>query len=218
MHFSPIVEFTATCHREMVNFPNVARDNDFLLARYDNTLIDAKPWGRGQASARHAWVQEQHSLDCALNLVEGRHPLACGHYINHPPKGTSPNVMIAPFNVHLAAGVGYVCTSAPFLTITMKGIYKTMYGARVITCMQPCAGVRKHQCAGEEHLRAFFPYVTCTATLAGILDSGVAGLALVARRQLQDEELLLDYRLNPHHPRPAWYEPVDSIAENRRWS
>ena len=46
----------------------------------------------------------------------------------------------------------------------------------------------------------------------------MTGLAMVARRVLRDEELLMDYRLNPHHPRPAWYEPVDSIAENRRWS
>lgn len=89
----------------MVNFPNVARDNDFILARYDNTLIDAKPWGRGQHRARSEWVQQGHPLDCALNVVEGRHPLAFGHYVNHPPKGSAPNVMVAPFNLTLAAGV-----------------------------------------------------------------------------------------------------------------
>ena len=71
----------------MVNFPNVSRENDFLLARYDNTIIDARPWGRGQGGSREVWVQHQSPLDCALNLVEGRHPLACGHYINHPPQG-----------------------------------------------------------------------------------------------------------------------------------
>ena len=89
----------------MANFPNVARDNDFLLARYDNIIIDAKPWGRGQGGTRQEWVQALNALDCALNLVEGRHPLACGHYINHPPKGHAPNVMIAPFTVQLPAGV-----------------------------------------------------------------------------------------------------------------
>ena len=62
------------------------------------------------------------------------------------------------------------------------------------------------------------PYVTCTSTLEGILGSSIAGLALVAKRQIQDEELYLDYRLNPNHPRPAWYEPVDAEAEQRRWS
>ena len=106
----------------MVNFPNVSRENDFLLARYDNTIIDARPWGRGQGGSREVWVQHQSPLDCALNLVEGRHPLACGHYINHPPKGGTPNVMIAPFTVQLPAGASQPAPACVYESVSILSL------------------------------------------------------------------------------------------------
>ncbi len=49
--------------------------------------------------------------------------------------------------------------------------------------------------------------------------AAVRGLALVATRQVQDgEELLQNYRLNPHAPRPAWYTSYDAEEEARRWA
>ena len=44
------------------------------------------------------------------------------------------------------------------------------------------------------------------------------GLAFVATRELQDEELFLNYRLNPANPRPDWYMPVDLEEDKRRWN
>ena len=44
------------------------------------------------------------------------------------------------------------------------------------------------------------------------------GLAFVATRELQDEELFLNYRLNPANPRPDWYTPVDLEEDKRRWN
>lgn len=46
----------------------------------------------------------------------------------------------------------------------------------------------------------------------------VPGLALVASRPLQDEELLLNYRLSNHVSRPLWYTPVDEEEDKRRWA
>ncbi len=43
-------------------------------------------------------------------------------------------------------------------------------------------------------------------------------LALVAVRDLEDEELLLNYRLSPGLARPAWYTPVDAAEDQRRWA
>jgi len=44
-------------------------------------------------------------------------------------------------------------------------------------------------------------------------------LVLVARRNLMNEELLLNYRLNPRGKHPSWYTPCDSIEElHRAWS
>ena len=46
----------------------------------------------------------------------------------------------------------------------------------------------------------------------------VQGLALLANRDLQDEELFLNYRLNPSVMRPEWYTPVDEKEDILRWS
>ena len=43
------------------------------------------------------------------------------------------------------------------------------------------------------------------------------GLALVATRDIEDEELLLNYRLSPGMQRPDWYSAVDAAEERRRW-
>lgn len=49
-------------------------------------------------------------------------------------------------------------------------------------------------------------------------DQSVSGLALVAVREVKDEELLLNYRLNPNLPSlPDWYSPVDADEDRRRW-
>lgn len=94
-----------TACREMMGFPNITADNDCILARYDNALVDAKPWGRGQGRLGVAWVTASQPLDRALNMVDGRHPLATAQFINHPPPGTKPNVLLAPFDLRLADGV-----------------------------------------------------------------------------------------------------------------
>ena len=47
----------------------------------------------------------------------------------------------------------------------------------------------------------------------------VPSLALVAVRELADEEVFLDYRLSPGLvSRPSWYYPVNPEAEERRWA
>ena len=43
------------------------------------------------------------------------------------------------------------------------------------------------------------------------------GLTLVTCRELRDEELYLNYRLNPRNPYPSWYSPVDVQEDTRRW-
>lgn len=72
--------------------------------------------------------------------------------------------------------------------------------------------------AEEAYLRRFLPYVMCSSFPKAILGQKVSGVALVARRPLQDEELLLNYRLNPMLPLPEWYHPVDTLADERRWT
>lgn len=60
--------------------------------------------------------------------------------------------------------------------------------------------------------------IHAAAAGGGIEQLGVVkGLAFVAIRQIQDEEVLLNYRLNPQVQKPAWYAPVDVEEDKRRW-
>ena len=45
-------------------------------------------------------------------------------------------------------------------------------------------------------------------------------IVLVAMRRLVDEEIFLNYRLNPNTPLglPSWYSPIDPVEDERRWS
>lgn len=43
-------------------------------------------------------------------------------------------------------------------------------------------------------------------------------LVLVATREVQDEEVLLNYRLSNYIARPSWYTPVDAAEDKRRWA
>lgn len=55
------------------------------------------------------------------------------------------------------------------------------------------------------------------ATQLVMQDQQTKGLFFVATRQIQDEEVLLNYRLNPQVQKPSWYAPVDEEEDKRRW-
>ena len=49
----------------MPGYPKVDQESDYLIARYDSTVLDAKPWGRGALEAAqtalalgYTWRQE----------------------------------------------------------------------------------------------------------------------------------------------------------------
>uniref|UniRef100_K3W6Z4 SET domain-containing protein n=1 Tax=Globisporangium ultimum (strain ATCC 200006 / CBS 805.95 / DAOM BR144) TaxID=431595 RepID=K3W6Z4_GLOUD len=45
----------------------------------------------------------------------------------------------------------------------------------------------------------------------------VHGLAFIATADIEDEELFLNYRYNPHNPLPEWYTPVDLESDQGMW-
>jgi hypothetical protein len=70
--------------------------------------------------------------------------------------------------------------------------------------------------AGGSTLRAYLP----TLGVGHPPAAPAPGLALVALRARRDEEVFLNYRLNPSTPHglPAWYAPVDAEEDARRWA
>ena len=75
-------------------------------------------------------------------------------------------------------------------------------------------------CAGGFCIRAYVPNVMVSERKSASQeeDTDITGLALVATRPLQDEEILLNYRLSTHVDRPSWYHSVDKAEDERRWS
>ena len=118
-------------------------------------------------------------------------PLAVGHLVNHPPRGMTPNVLQFGFDFasdDIKPGVG----AAPL----------------------------------PAHLRYLIPnkFATSTDSIKHILVERtrrpavlVPSLVLVTTRAVQDEELFLNYRLNPRLPAPDWYSSVDPEEDARRW-
>lgn len=79
--------------------------------------------------------------------------------------------------------------------------------------------LRHTQTESRPELRAFVPNVEFGSDPQLASPAAVPGLALVAARELRDEELFLNYRLNPNLPNlPDWYTAVDAEENARRWS
>ena len=180
-------------------FPDPQQNNSHLTARYDGTVIDAKPLAELEKAINGASLAELNSLGAnkqnhnwAKNEPEPHilqwvaNPWAVGHLVNHPPAGIKPNVLGAAFDwpadwVHAGAPV----PNAPF-----RG--------------------RTHGCNSEtsrESSKPAKPVIT-------------KGLVLVSIAPLRDgDELWLNYRFNPEHNdvHPRWYKDPCPSESERRW-
>lgn len=63
-------------------------------------LVKAPLW-RGTATE-----QRRATLPDLPHPLQGRHPLALGHFANHPPAGAQPNVMVASFDFQAPGAAG----------------------------------------------------------------------------------------------------------------
>jgi len=130
--------------------------------------------------------------------------LALGHEINHPRARTQPNVV--PFGLEMEVAT-LRDELAPFL---------------------PNASFSAVASAAEAESRQSLDDMFRSSILSGdfAADSGDEAcstrstLVMVALREICDEELCVNYRLNPRSgaPRPDWYEPVSALEEELRWS
>ncbi|PAN07215.1 hypothetical protein PAHAL_1G319200 [Panicum hallii] len=126
----PGVIYSPAYYRYIPGYPRIDACNNYLITRYDGTIIDAKPWSLGgetrelwdgsylvdhnavppkgsENNSDRVWRMLSKPLEKNMRenfgeVLERRNPLAFGHFANHPPKGSSPNVMICPYDFPLS--------------------------------------------------------------------------------------------------------------------
>ncbi|KAK2381385.1 hypothetical protein QL285_068989 [Trifolium repens] len=165
--------------------------NPYLITRHDGTVIDAQPWGRG-GDRKEPWnggkmVDEKGSqVDNSDDVLERRNPLALAHFANHPSKGMLPNVMMCPYDF-------------PLIENDMRAyIPNILYGNEEVNMKR--FGSLQFKSRVPRNNESHVPTTLKT-------------IVLVTTRALQDEELLLNYRLSNTKRRLEWYDPVEEEEE-----
>ncbi|KAK9902730.1 hypothetical protein WJX75_004261 [Coccomyxa subellipsoidea] len=186
----PGIVYTRADYRDMPGYPKVDNESDFLISRFDGAILDAKPWGRASLEEPQAAASLGYRERLADTLAQ-LHGLERRHPFS-----------LAHYANHPPAG------------------------------RRPNIMIAAYDFREEDSLRRYIPNVMFRSCPATPLDSPafpgtgektlpsrpLLGLALVATREIEDEELLLNYRLSPGLARPSWYTAVDEAEDSRRWS
>lgn len=174
--------------------------NEYLMARFDKSIVDASK----QALA----LLPPEARAC---------PLAVAHNANHPPADAAPNVAPAPVSfdrsvpealLPLLPNVSYQRSSHSQRTLLLE------------SSLGDGTSDRENAPVRRRDLGDLFRASLAEAMRTGESDDEpvLKGLVFVATRRIEDEELFLNYRLNPRNGYPSWYKPYDPEEDARRWS
>ncbi len=208
------------------NHPEITKDNDYLLSRYDGVVIDGRDWDaraytqllelkrfeyagletsfavdildslsnvtkKKNSNSNNSMDSMQYSDDFRRNknnsnsnpfLNKFKNPYAIGNYINHPPNGLLPNVMIYAYNF-------------------------------------PSNGEDPYYL--DSNMSSFIPHERPNQSNLHFYAEGepmMQSMVVVATRHIENEEILFNYRYNPRVKPPSWYSPVDIKEVERRWN
>ncbi|XP_047077331.1 uncharacterized protein LOC124687597 [Lolium rigidum] len=215
----PGVIYSPAYYRYIPGYPRIDACNSYLITRYDGTIINAKPWHLGgetreiwdgsnsvdynttppkspESNSDRAWRMLNKPLEKSRSenfgeVLERRNPLAFGHFANHPPAGSTPNVMICPYDFPL---------TEKDMRVYIPNI--AFGGDEAVTMKRFGSFWFKSRGSGKQTEES--PVVKT--------------LVLVSTRSICDEELFLNYRYSSTKARPEWYTPVDEEEDKRRWS
>ncbi len=205
--------YPGTCYmpsdlKHIPGFPNITENNDYLMWRYDGIVFDGKDALQSENDGLENDMQEVHEADTQDPTSFREEPVTCfahpfsmGHRINHPPLGMSPNCLQFMLDVRLTP-----------TTRELRGfIPNELFGpvgrnSRSLFERMQNAGVRQR----------------VPSTSAFVSDSTsplyIPTIAIIATRDLKDEEVFMNYRYNPSGPDvPSWYHDCDPESSQRRW-
>ncbi|KAL1500396.1 hypothetical protein AB1Y20_013053 [Prymnesium parvum] len=178
------------------------KGNEYLIARYDKVVFDASPNALRVASPE------------AL-----ANPLTVAHLINHPPAGKKPNVMHAPLDIdtELPPELVSLLPNVSYQRAKSKLIASSVQSPQQRALL--AGGLSQAEAPGVKR-GTVMDIISANLVQSIQADDDVNtyhGLALLTNRPVKNEELFLNYRLNPRLPYPKWYTPVDVEEDTRRW-
>eukprot|EP00123_Amoebidium_parasiticum_P021488 comp6827_c1_seq1/m.2573 comp6827_c1_seq1/g.2573 ORF comp6827_c1_seq1/g.2573 comp6827_c1_seq1/m.2573 type:complete len:310 (-) comp6827_c1_seq1:237-1166(-) len=96
----PGTVYTPLDYKHMANYPNIDKDNDYLMARWDSVVIDGKNPDLAIPPPKENSVE---FMLAPRNKKQSRqtntqHPYALGHLVNHPTPPERPNVSSLPYD------------------------------------------------------------------------------------------------------------------------
>ncbi|BAM81877.1 hypothetical protein, conserved [Cyanidioschyzon merolae strain 10D] len=212
--FYPGIAYRVRHWTSIPGYPYITAQNPYLFARYDRVIVDANPnleVSRGLMNipildhALESVVRHTRQTESLHECWVGLNPYALGHRVNHPPRGREANVMPCAWNFDLQR-------LEPSLLSFIPNRLFTKY-------RQLSSGILGPTSMLWSRFRHWFDSLGHQDNMSL---TEIPGVVLIALRDLQDEELFLNYRYNPaaleRLQAPSWYWQPDQEAAKRRWS
>jgi hypothetical protein len=168
------------------------------------------PGGMQALAGANAFARHSGTIVSAshLHLLPARasaNRFALGHEINHPHPKTQPNVIPFGLDIELAAlpeELMAVLPTAPFSAVATRSEAESQRSLDDMFRSSVVDGAFADDRAHEYAVGSTYPT-----------------LVMIALREIRNEELFLNYRLNPSSKarRPDWYTPVSEIEDELRW-
>jgi hypothetical protein len=222
----------------MPDYPDVSKNNGYLMWRYDGIIVDGSP----------AAVSNVLAMNCmGRQSTPELSRYAAGHLVNHPPRGGSPNALQYAITLDVRAlpqSLHYLLPILPFEVVRKHQYSRMNAGDGDDEAFQKTEQSDTAESAWMDAERKLLAKISrhgfISRTLAALEDvvirQRVAGaasdtrrshipvhavlesLALIATRDIVDEEVLINYRFNPASPLlPNWYEDCNPSESKRRW-
>jgi len=243
----PGLTYVGRAVRYMKNYPRVSDGNEYLIARSDGSVIDAKGWGRYFGDEDASWPgapvdlsdEEKRAGESTSFLgrllrprlsegrrmrlleecraIERRNAYAYAHVANHPPAGTKPNVVVASVDVVVDGLDADLRRFIPNVNVEDDDD-DGMDKERLLSILSDRTRSMSKRFS-DAALAMFGEDEDKPRSVRETSRSAIRALVLIATRDIEDgEEIWLNYRLSPHVKPPSWYVRVDAEEDARRWA
>lgn len=196
--------------RYLPDYPQITKNNEYMIWRYDGIVIDGKAAVDNDEAGDDGNTEEVDSSsgsNSAVNVPSFReeqmectmHSFSHGHMVNHPMQGGSPNCIQFMFDMHVSRELQELRHLVPnaLHSTAKRSIFERLLNLTI---------------------RQRVPSVS-SLTSASFSSTRIPTLLLIALRDIQDEEVFMNYRFNPNAPNiPHWYHDCDPESSSRRWN